>query len=235
VVAPLALAAIAAAPTAALPQARADYGMGPVRVAFQGELGAYGDQAIEQHWGGHATAAPSASFEHVVADVAWGLADFGVVPVWNTVVGDIASGCDAVRIARSSPYDLTVVGDEHVVIRHQLLARPGAALRDIECVESHPVALAQCGRFLAEHPRIVPREVYDTAGAARTLSKHGAATTAAIAGSVAARRYGLIILAADIQDIPDNVTHFFVIARRNSGSSDLSVAHPARYLRKPNQ
>lgn len=183
-----------------------------IHVAFQGELGAYGDQAILQHWHGAATAVPSASFEHVVADVAWGLADYGILPVWNTVVGEIAPGCAAVRIGIRAPYQLAVCGDAYVVVRHQLLALPGTTLDDIKCVASHPVALAQCGRFLAAHPHIVAKPDYDTAGAARDLALGGTRSMAAIAGRIAADRYGLSILREDIQDVPDNVTHFLILA-----------------------
>jgi len=184
-----------------------------IHVAFQGELGAYGDQAIAQRWHGGAIPAPSASFEHVVADVAWEIADFGILPVWNSVVGEIAAGCAAVRLAKSSPYGLIVIGDTHVVVRHHLLALPGSRIDDIQSVTSHPVALAQCGKFLAAHREIKPIRGYDTAGAARDLVMSGTRNAAAIAGRIAAERYGLVILAADIQDVPDNVTHFLILAR----------------------
>jgi prephenate dehydratase len=196
------------------------------RVAFQGELGAYGDQAIAQRWHGGAVPTPSASFEHVVADVAWEIADFGIIPVWNSVVGEITAGCAAVRLARSTPYGLVVIGDTHVVVRHHLLALPGSRMDDIRSVSSHPVALAQCGKFLAAHPKIVPTPGYDTAGAARDLVMRGERNAAAIAGRIAAERYGLVILEADIQDVPDNVTHFLILAHPayNSGVSRMPRA-----------
>lgn len=195
-----------------------------IRVAFQGELGAYGDHAIAQHWRGAATAAPAASFEDVVIDVAWGWVDYGIIPVWNTVVGDIEPGRSAVRLARSAAYGLIVTGDTHVPVRHQLLGLPGSTIDDLDCVASHPVALAQCERFLSAHPNIVPTPVYDTAGAARDLSTHGKRTSAAIAGRNAAERYGLIVLAADIQDVPHNTTRFLVLSR--PGDERLSATAP---------
>jgi prephenate dehydratase len=184
-----------------------------IRVAFQGELGAYGDQAIAQHWHGAATASPSESFEDVVIDVVWGWVDYGIIPVWNTVVGDIEPGRSAVRLAKSAAHGLVVAGDTHVAVHHQLLALPGSTMDDLDCVASHPVALAQCKRFLLAHPNIVPTPVYDTAGAARDLSTHGRKTSAAIASHHAAERYGLIVLAEDIQDVPHNTTRFLVLAR----------------------
>lgn len=202
-----------------------------VHVAFQGELGAYGDQAVTQCWHGEAVSTPSATFEHVVADVAWGMVDFGIIPVWNSVVGDIAPGCAAVRLARSAPYGLVVIGDTHVVVRHQLLGLPGSRLADIETVSSHPVALAQCGRFLAEHPKIVPTAGYDTAGAARDLVMRGTRNAAAIAGRSAADRYGLIVLATDIQDVPDNVTHFLILSRPTRSSDAERLPRPSEIVR----
>jgi prephenate dehydratase len=196
-----------------------------LRVAFQGELGAYGDQAITQCWHGSATAAPSASFEDVVVDVAWGWVDYGIIPVWNTIVGDIKSGRDAVRLGQSAAYGLVAAGEIEVAVQHQLLALPGSTLDDLDRVESHPVALAQCSQFLIAHPRIAPHPVYDTAGAARNLAtrQHAPETaakparrrhaSAAIAGRAAAERYGLVILAENIQDVPDNVTRFVVLAQ----------------------
>ena len=202
-----------------------------VHVAFQGELGAYGDEAITQCWNGHAVSTPSASFEHVVADVAWGIVDFGILPVWNSVVGDVAPGCAAVRLARTAPYGLVVTGDIHVVVRHQLLGLPGSRLSDIESVSSHPVALAQCGRFLAAHPKIVPTAGYDTAGAARDLVMRGTHNAAAIAGRTAAERYGLIVLASDIQDVPDNVTHFLILSRPTRSSDAERLPRTSEIVR----
>ena len=155
---------------------------------------------------------PSASFEHVVADVAWGLADYGILPVWNTVVGEIAPGCAAVRLGIRPPYHLAVRGDAYVVVRHQLLGLPGASFDDIESVASHPIALAQCGRFFGAHPHMAPT-VTDTAGAARDLATSGVRSAAAIASTIAADRYSLSVLREDVQDVPDNVTHFLVLAR----------------------
>jgi prephenate dehydratase len=227
-----------------------------LRVAFQGELGAYGDQAIAQCWHGSATAAPSASFEDVVMDVAWGWVDYGIIPVWNTIVGDIESGRDAVRLGQSAAYGLVPVGETQVAVQHQLLALPGSTLDDIECVASHPVALAQCRRFLLAHPRMVARPVYDTAGAARNLvtREHGPAaapehtqqpaqqpaqqharqrhTSAAIAGRAAAERYGLVILAQNIQDVASNVTRFIVLARAGQqlrGATTAIRGEPLRW------
>jgi prephenate dehydratase len=183
------------------------------RVAFQGELGAYGEQAIRQCWRDAATALPCVSFDDVVKAVANGAAEFGVMPVWNTIVGNVTAGCAAVRMGRTTPNSLAVIGDTHVVVRHQLLGLPGASLDEISSVASHPVALAQCSRFFASHRHMTPRPAYDTAGAAHEVALNGVWSVAAIAGSIAATRYGLCVLKEDIQDVPDNVTQFLVLGR----------------------
>jgi prephenate dehydratase len=191
------------------------------RVAFQGEPGAYGDEAIARHWGGAAVATPVWSFDDVVDAVSTGATERGVLPCWNSVVGAVHGGCDALERARE--LGLAIVAEIEVPVHHQLLANPGTSLDEIIVVASHPVALAQCRRFLAAHPLIMPCPVYDTAGAARDLARdlardrtHG---HAAIASRSAGERYGLVVLAADIQDVAHNVTRFAVIARDTRGGA----------------
>lgn len=190
------------------------------RVAFQGELGAYGDQAIQQRWHGGATSVPAISFEQVITDVCHYAVDYGVIPVWNTIVGEVAAGNAAVQIGISDSHGLRVLGAADVVVQHQLLALPATSLQNIRIVASHPIALAQCVRFLRSQPQMLPEPVYDTAGAARDLARCGATDAAAIAGRAAADRYGLSILHEDIQDVPNNVTRFLILGRVESGPSD---------------
>jgi prephenate dehydratase len=195
------------------------------RVAFQGEAGAYGDQAIRQHWHGCAAAIPTLSFDEVVIDVARGAATYGVLPVWNTVVGDIESGRAAVRSAVSPPHNLILLGTEEVMVRHNLLVLPRTKLADVRTVASHPVALAQCARFLKTQPQMNPQVAYDTAGAARELALSAAPDAAAIAGSAAAERYGLSILCPDIQDVPVNITRFVILGRAGHEAAANSQSH----------
>ncbi len=214
------MTAISSAVTAEL-QSSAVESYGTIRVAFQGELGAYGDEAIAQHWRGAATSIPSPSFQSVITEVEHGRADFGILPVWNTIVGDIAPGRIAVQLGCSSTLGLVIVGDAHVIVRHQLLALPGSTLDTLDTVSSHPVALAQCGRFLAAHPHIIANPVYDTAGAARDLAMSRAHTSAAIAGPAAAKLYGLVALRADIQDVSENITRFLIVTAPGNQYSSL--------------
>lgn len=182
-----------------------------LRVAFQGELGAYGDEAIAQRWSGQAVSVPVINFDDVVNAVVASDAARGVIPISNSVVGDVHDGRRAV--ARGRELGLDVVGEIDVTVRHQLLAAPGTSLDEVYVVASHPVALAQCRRFLSAHPLMMTNPVYDTAGAARDLATAQSHGHAAIASRAAAERYGLTILATDIQDTASNVTRFAIVAR----------------------
>jgi prephenate dehydratase len=111
---------------------------------------------------------------------------------------------------------LLVVGEVIRPIRHFLLGVPGSSLDGLRRVISHPVALAQCGNFLSKHPDLEVLAVYDTAGAAREVAEGGDSKVAAIAAHAAAERYGLDVLANDLQDRSDNQTRFVVIRREDT-------------------
>lgn len=177
-------------------------------VAFQGERGAYGSLVIDRIWGTRAWLLPCRSFAEVLAAVEEHKAEFGVLPLRNSIIGDIAGVRDALE---ASP--LVRCGEVAQPIRHCLLAPPGSTLDAVTAVYSHPAALAQCTDFLARHPSIEPREAYDTAGAARDVAARGHRGEAAIAGEGCAARYGLQLLARDVGDDPDNSTTFAVVAR----------------------
>lgn len=180
-----------------------------LRVAFQGERGAYGEDAIVALWGDDAEPVPVRTFDDVVRLVATGAADAGVLPVENSLVGTVHDG---VRALDASP-DVAVIDEATVPVAHCLLGVAGATLARLERVESHPVALAQCTRFLLRNPGIAARATWDTAGAARDVAVAGDARCAAIAGRGAARRWGLVVLAEGIADAPDNRTRFVVLRR----------------------
>ena len=178
------------------------------RVAYQGEPGAFGEEAIIGYFGPDAVEAiPMATFAAVCAAVEGGSVEAGVLPLENSLAGTVGDALDALADG-----NLRVVGELLLPVRHQLLMVPGAELGAVERVTSHWQALAQCERFLARHSwELVPAA--DTAGAARELASSGHGSTAAIASARAAERYGLEIVAGDIQDAPHNVTRFAVLAR----------------------
>lgn len=179
-------------------------------VAFQGERGAYGDLAIATRWGDDddAERLGCRDFADVVAAVRDGRAGAGVLPVHNTIVGAIPG---VARLLEDA--GLHVAGEVTVPVRHCLLACAGEALAGVRVVHSHPVALAQCGAFLARHPWMQARASHDTAGAAREVAARRARGEGAIADAACAARYGLVVLARDVGDRADNATRFAVVER----------------------
>lgn len=176
------------------------------RVAFQGEAGAFSEEAVLAHFGGKATPLPCRDFGSLVATVASGAARFGMIPVENSLAGTVAPAYDALA-GRTT----TIVGEVVRPIRHYLMGVPGSDVVGLHRILSHPVALAQCERFLSRLDRVQALAVYDTAGAAMEVARDGDPTAAAVAPRGAAGRYGLEILAPDIQDRDDNQTRFYLI------------------------
>ena len=179
----------------------------PGLVAFQGEHGAFSEEAIRQHFGDEAETLPCHAFEDIFAAVDEGQADYGAVPVENSVAGSINKAYDLLL-----EHDLKVWGEIFLRVRHNLMAPPGTRLEDIREVRSHPQALAQCERFLNRHGwRAKPW--YDTAGSARDLAENPEPGVAVIASKLAAAIYGLEVLAPGIEDLTFNYTRFFIIGR----------------------
>lgn len=178
-------------------------------VAFQGEYGAFSHLAIQQLWGTEAIAVPCREFVDVLGAVARGEVDCGILPIENSTIGPIPGMAD--RLAQFPR--LRAVDETGLVIHPCVLALPGVTLAALRRVSSHPAALQQCSIFLSRHPWITPVVAYDTAGAARAVAAAGDRSAGAVAGTEAAERYGLEVLAADIGDRPDNATRFVVMAR----------------------
>jgi prephenate dehydratase len=177
-----------------------------ITVAYQGEPGAFGEEAVIGYFGEAITPTPMPTFSAVCAAVEDGSADAAVLPLENSLAGTVGDALDA--LADGS---LLVVGELLLPIRHQLLVLPGVEIDDVQRVSSHWQALAQCERFLAAHGwQLVPAA--DTAGAARELVESGDRHGAAIASARAAERYGLVVAAADIADAAHNMTRFAVLA-----------------------
>jgi prephenate dehydratase len=178
------------------------------RVAFQGDFGAFSEDAVASLWP-RATPVPTRSVAEVARAVSRGEADAGVLPVENTVAGGVVAAYDALADAPN----LHAIAETILEIRQCLLGVSGATLDTIEVVESHPVALAQCAAFLARLPRVREQAAPDTASAARAVAASGDPRRAAIASTRAAARYGLTILAEHVEDRRDNQTRFLGVAR----------------------
>lgn len=178
----------------------------PIRVAFQGEAGAYSEQAVTRLFDLPDTV-PLHSVHRVFEAVEIGTVDFGVVPLENSHAGSINETYDLLV-----KHGVQIVAETVVRISHCLLALPGYLMQDVRVVFSHPQALEQCQEFLdsLEVDRVA---VHDTAGAARLVAEEGKPGTAAIASREAGKLYGLQPLATDIEDRADNSTKFVAIGR----------------------
>ena len=176
-----------------------------MKVAYAGEPGAFAEEAARML--PDAEPLPCASFAAVFQAVERGVAERGVVPLHNSRAGMVE---EVVRlIARSS---LQVADRLALRVRQSLLALPGVRLEDIQRVASHPQALAQCSGFLEQHRwDLVERAT--TSGAARQLSEERDSVCAVVASARAGALYGLTVLAADIEDDPENTTRFAVLRR----------------------
>ena len=176
-------------------------------VAFQGEHGAFSEEAIRQHFGAQAQTLPLRSFEDIFAAVDERRATYGAVPVENSVAGSINKAYDLLL-----EHDLKVWGEIFLRVRHNLMALRGSSLTDITEVRSHPQALAQCERFLNRHGWQA-KPWYDTAGSAKDLAANPEPGVAVIASKLAAEIYDLEILSPGIEDMSFNYTRFFVVGR----------------------
>jgi prephenate dehydratase len=178
-----------------------------MRIAFQGEPGAYSEAAALSYSPG-ADVVPCRSFEEVFAAVEGGRASHGILPMENSIGGSIHRNYDLLL-----EHELPIVGEVELHVDHCLLGLPGTRIEDVKVVYSHPQALAQCERALAQMTGVEIVAVYDTAGAAKMVQERGTADGAAVASRRAGAVFGLDVLRESVQDFRDNITRFFVISR----------------------
>ncbi len=176
--------------------------------AYQGERGAFSEEAGRRLFGPATDMSPRRTFEEIFAAVRDGEADVAIVPVENTLMGSVIKNYDLLV-----EHHLTIVGEVIVRVVHNLIAVPGATLAGLRRVHSHPVALAQCERFLQAHPHLEAVTAYDTAGSVKMVMEAGRPDEGAIASAAAAAAYGGTILAPGIESNPQNFTRMFALAR----------------------
>jgi prephenate dehydratase len=198
-----------------------------VRIAFQGEPGAYSEAAAIR-FSDHADLLPCESFDDVFTAVATGKATHGILPVENSIGGSIHRNYDLLL-----EHDLPIVGEVVLDITHNLLVLPGTRLENIKRIYSHPQALAQCERFLRSLPGVAVEATYDTAGSAKLVKEKGLTDAAAIASDRAAKVFGLEILKPEIQDFSDNITRFLLVSR--TADSDLQADKTTVVFSLPNE
>ncbi len=177
-----------------------------MKIAFQGEPGANSHIAIAEAYP-KAEPLPCPTFEDALAAIASGEADFGMIPIENSVAGRVA---DIHHLMPTSK--LHIIAEWFLPIRNQLMAPKGATLKTIKSVESHVMALGQCRKIIREL-KLKPIVAADTAGSAREVAESKDVTRAAIASRLAADIYGLNILRENVEDEANSTTRFIVLSR----------------------
>jgi prephenate dehydratase len=198
-----------------------------IKIAIQGEPGSFSHEAATKF----ATIAneparivPFSLSAEVFGALVRGEVDAAAIPIENSLAGSVSEHFDLMLT-----HDVTVERETLLRIKHNLIAISGAEIAHIDRVFSHPVALAQCRKFLAAHPKMESFAFYDTAGSVKQLVELRDRHAAAIASAEAATYYGAQILAAGIEDNPENFTRFFYLRRaadaiENAKANKLSLA-----------
>jgi prephenate dehydratase len=175
-------------------------------IAFQGERGAFSEEATRKLLGADVEVLPCQRFEDVFRALKEGRAAGAVIPIENTLAGSVHENYDHLVT-----FEFPIVAETNVRIVHNLIAPRGVPFSKIRRVFSHPVALNQCLSFFARHPQVERTPFYDTAGSVKMLMEDGLTDAAGIASAVAADIYGARILRRSIEDDRQNFTRFFLL------------------------
>jgi len=184
------------------------------RIAFQGERGAFSEEAALKLLGPGIVLVPRGSFDATFSAIQDGSADYVLAPMENSLAGSVHRSFDL--LVESG---LHIIGEVVIPIVHNLIGVPSAKFAELASVESHPVALAQCEQFFIAHPLLKRVVMEDTAGSVREIMRAGDARRAAIASARAAELYGAAILQDHLEDDRENYTRFFLLA----ASSEIPV------------
>jgi len=197
-----------------------------VGVAFQGEVGAYSEEAAFQFFGTSIQLKPCESLDDVFKAVEQDEVQFGVVPAENSLEGSIGRVYDLLLDS-----SLKVCGEIELRVVHCLIGVPEARLDLIKRVYSHPQALGQCKTFLRQLGcELVP--TYDTAGSVKMIKEMGTPDRGAVASARAAEVYGMKVLTREIEDNPNNFTRFFILAKHDSppsGNDKTSIVFSVKH------
>ncbi len=188
------------------------------RVAFQGERGAFSEEAAVKLLGEEITLVPRPTFEALFSAIRDGAADYILAPIENSLAGSVHRSFDLLVMDRR----LNILAEVIIPIVHNLVGSPGTRFEEIQAVESHPVALAQCERFFALHPCLKRLATEDTAGSVREVIAARDHTRAAIAGRRAAEIYGGVILREHLEDNRENYTRFLLLSESQSVPQDAN-------------
>lgn len=184
-----------------------------MKIAFQGEIGAYSESAVYSYFNSSVQVKPCRNLSDVFESVEKGETLYGVVPIENSIEGSVNQTYDLFFT-----HDLKVCGETILKIVHCLITNPKTSLNSIKIVYSHPQALAQCRSFLENLGcDLIP--TYDTAGSVKMMKEKKLMEAGAVASERAAKIYGMKVLVKGIADNPNNYTRFFVISKNDSSPS----------------
>jgi prephenate dehydratase len=178
-------------------------------VAYQGEPGAFSEEAARLFFGRAVPLAPRKSFKDVFRFAATHRASYGMIPIENSVYGSIHQNYDLLL-----KHKLHITGEVKLRVQLHLMALPGVSLRDVRSVYSHAQALGQCDDFVRSLRRVNVVAYYDTAGAAKMIRERDRRDAAAIASARAATTYGLRIVRRNIESNHRNYTRFLALSRK---------------------
>ncbi|MFC1953057.1 prephenate dehydratase [Chloroflexota bacterium] len=197
-----------------------------IQVAFQGELGAYSEEATFQYFGPSVQPKPCESVDDVFRTVMQGKTQFGIVPIENSIEGSISRSYDQLLDS-----ELRVQGETELRVVHCLIANPKTRLDAVRRVYSHPQALGQCQTYLKHLGcELVP--TYDTAGSVKLIKEQKITDGAAIASARSAEIYGMQIISKGIEDNQSNRTRFFILAGQDSppsGNDKTSIVFSVKH------
>jgi prephenate dehydratase len=198
------------------------------RVAFQGERGAFSEEAAIRLLGEQVVLVPRPTFEAMFAAVGEGLADCVLAPIENSLAGSVHRSFDLLVESR-----LTIIAEAIIHISHNLIGAPGATLEQVALVESHPVALAQCEQFFSAYPGLKRIATEDTAGSVREVVRARDPKRAAIGSGRAANIYGGQILREHLEDNRENYTRFLLLSMSSEipeSADKLSLVFEAAHI-----
>ncbi|EEI92093.1 prephenate dehydratase [Sphingobacterium spiritivorum ATCC 33300] len=193
-----------------------------LKIAIQGAKASFHEEAAFKYFGNDIEIVECDSFKKTCDILKQRKADYVVMAIENSIAGSILQNYNLLR-----DYRFHIVGEVYLHIQQHLLALPGVKLADIKIVESHPIAIRQCDAFLEDHPHFLVKEFTDTAAAAKKIADEKLTTTAAIAGELAAKLYGLEIIERRIETNKKNATRFLILAdevveQKNANKASLS-------------
>jgi len=195
-------------------------------VAFQGELGAYSEEAAVRFFGDGAQVKPYGSLEDVFRAVEQGEVSYGIAPIENSLEGSISKTYDLLLDS-----EIKVCGETELKVSHCLIVNPGVTLDAVRKIYSHPQALGQCQAFIKHLDcELIP--TYDTAGSVKMIKEKDMIDGAAIASTRAAEIYQMKTLSCGIEDNPHNFTRFFILAKEDAqptGNDKTSVVFSVKH------